>query len=204
MLEATARDRLRSDERALVGDMRRGAERLATLVDNLLTYNRLEAGVVEMRREPLDLRVVVIEAISEIHPLLREKGQEIETNLVRPLPIEGDTRRLGQVIVNLLSNAHAHTRRGTRITIAGWVEDQDVMLAVSDDGPGIPATEREAIFRRFHRLSASGSGTGLGLAICKAIVDLHDGRIWVESESGRGATFRIAMPLREEGKELSE
>ncbi|MBA2278663.1 MAG: HAMP domain-containing histidine kinase [Chloroflexia bacterium] len=131
-------------------------------------------------------------AVASVLPLIREKGQALVVDLPEPLPVAGDPRRLEQVVVNLLANAHRHTPTSTRIAISGGVRSGDVVLSVSDDGPGIPADELEAIFERYHRLA--GTGSGLGLAIARGIVELHGGRIWAESETGRGTTIHIVLP----------
>lgn len=199
MLDTSAHDRLRPDERALVDNARRNVERLGMQVDDLLAYNQLEAGTLRPEREPLDLRSVVMGAVSAVQPIIREKGQVLELDLPGALPTEGDPRRLEQAVVNLLSNAHRHTPSGTRVAIHGRAGGDEVLLCVSDDGPGIPAGEQETIFRRFYRLRPGDGGSGLGLAIARAIVELHGGRIWAESQPGKGATFCVALPRRRHG-----
>ena len=199
MLDTSARERLRPDERALVDNVRRNVERLAGQIDDLLAYNQLEAGTLHPEREPLDLRAVVAEAISAVQPLTSEKGQTLEVDLPGPLPTLGDPRRLEQAVVNLLSNAHRHTPSGTRVAISGHVQGDEVLLSVDDDGPGLPAREQETIFRRSYRLRPEGGGSGLGLTIARAIVELHGGRIRAESRPGEGATFRVALPRRRDG-----
>ena len=193
LLQTSAVDRHQPDERAMVDNARRNIERLSLLIDDLLTHNQLEAGTLRLDRAPLDLRAVVTAAIAAVHPLIREKGQLLEMDLPEPLPTEGDPRRLEQVVVTLLANAHHHTPPGTRITLSGRITGSDVVLVLRDNGPGIPSEELEAIFRRFHRLTSAGGGSGLGLAIAQRIVSLHGGRIWVESRLGAGATFYIAL-----------
>jgi signal transduction histidine kinase len=196
MLETSAADRLEAGERELLGNARRNIERLGRFIDDLLTVNQLDAGALELDREPLDLRAVATDAMSAVHPLIREKRQTLEVDLPDALPTAGDARRLEQVVVNLLANAHQHTPAGTRITISGR-SDGEVVLSVSDDGPGIPVGEQDTIFRRFYRLPTSGGGSGLGLEIARSIVELHGGRLWVESAPGRGATFHVALPRHE-------
>ncbi len=129
-----------------------------------------------------------------VHPLLREKGQSLEVDLPEPLPCLGDMRRLEQVVINLLANAHRHTPTDSRIAIAGEAGAGAAQLTVSDNGPGIPDEEREAIFQRFHRLSVAGEGSGLGLAIARRIVELHGGQMDAESAPGRGASFHLTLP----------
>ncbi len=199
LLRTSASGRLRADERDLLDNARRNTERLGMLIDDLLAYNQLEAGTLRLDREPLDLRAVVTEAMSSVHPLIQEKGQVLEADLPEPLPCEGDPRRLEQVVVNVLANAHQHTPEDARIGISGRVSGNGVLLSVSDDGPGIPQGELETVFHRFHRLGPARGGSGLGLAIAKGIVELHGGRIWAENRPGTGATFHVVLPRAEEG-----
>jgi two-component system, OmpR family, sensor histidine kinase KdpD len=194
MLETSAADRLRIDEQQLLGNIRRNIARLSSLIDDLLAYNQLQAGALHLDRVLLDLRTVVADALPAVQPLIRTKGQILQVDLPLPLPHVGDTRRLGQVLINLLCNAHQHTPPGTHITITGHIDNGEICLVVCDDGPGIPECEREAIFERFYRLSAAGSGSGLGLAIARGLVELHSGRIWVEQTNERGSMFCIALP----------
>ncbi len=196
LVRTSATDRLRSDERELVDNVRRNIERLRMHIDDLLTYNQLETDTLRLERKSLDLRAVVVGAVPAVQPLVREKGQILEVDLPEMLPTEGDPLRLEQVVVNLLENAHLYTPTGTRIVIHGRSTGDEVLLSVSDDGPGLPAEEREAIFGRFHRLSSAERGSGLGLAIARDIVELHGGRIWAEGRAAIGTTFHLALPRR--------
>jgi signal transduction histidine kinase len=197
MLETGIGDHLLPDERGLLEDARLNVERLGLLIDGLLAYNQLEAGTLRLERQSLDLRAIALGAVPAVHVLIRQKGQELEVDLSEPLPTEGDPRRLEQVVVNLLANAHRHTSSGTRIRISGRRADGEVLLSVSDNGPGIPTAELEAVFERYHRTGSVEAGLGLGLTIAKGIVELHGGRIWAEGEPGRGATFHVALPRHE-------
>ncbi len=199
MLEMGVADLLPPDERDLLGDARRNIERLGLLIDDLLAINQLESGTLPVERVPLDLRTSAADAVSTVQPLIREKGQRLEVDLPEPLPVVGDPRRLEQVVVDLLANAHRHTPTGTCIAISGRVQSGDVVLSVRDTGPGIPVGELEAIFERYHRIG--GAGSGLGLAIARGIVELHGGRIWAESEPGEGATIYVALPRHGTGEE---
>ncbi len=199
ILLTSASERLRPDERDLLSNARRSTERLDMLIGDLLAYNQLEAGTLRLDREPLDLRAVVTEAMSAVHPLVQEKRQILEIDLPEPLPGEGDPRRLEQVVVNVLANAQMHTPEGTRISISGRVTGGEVSLSVGDNGPGIPQGELEAVFRRFHHLGSARGGSGLGLAIARGLVELHGGRIWAESRPGAGVTFHISLPSAKNG-----
>lgn len=194
LLEEAVRERLRADEQRMWSNARRNVERLGLLIDDLLTLNQIQAGVLHLDREPLDLRTIVTDMLSSVFPLLRMKGQVLDVDLPEPLLVTADARRMEQVIVNLLANANLHTPPGTNIAIAACVHEHAIQLSVSDTGPGIPAAELDAIFERFHRLPSGDKGSGLGLAIAKAIIELHGGRIWAESEPGHGTSFHITLP----------
>lgn len=194
LLDASAGERLAPDERSLLSTGRRNIDHLGMLIDDLLAYNQLEAGALQLERVPLDLRVVVTDAMATVHPLLREKGQTLEVDLPLPLPVLGDSRRLGQVVINVIANAHQHTPEGTRIAVGAQVDEGVIRLAIHDNGPGIAAQELEAIYGRFYRRGPSDGGSGLGLAIARALVELHGGRIWTESAAGAGTTFTITLP----------
>lgn len=194
LLERSATDRLEPDERNLLDNGRRNIERLTVLIGDLLAYNQLEARALQLEREPLDLRATAIDAMAEVHPLLREKGQTLEVDMPEPLLTVGDPRRLEQVLVDLLANAHHHTPAGTRISLSGRLSGDAVLLDIGDNGPGVPAEELEAIFQRFYRLTPGDGGSGLGLAIARALVELHGGRISAESALGQGTTFHVSLP----------
>ncbi len=199
MLQLSAAEQLPPDQRDLLDTSRRNIEYLTVLIADLLTYNQLAAGTFQLEQEPVDLRAVVTAALSVAQPLLREKEQPLELDLPVPLPCYGDMRRLEMVVINLLANAHRHTPRGTRIAISGQADARETRLTVADDGPGIPSDEHEAIFRRFYRLGATGDGSGLGLAIVRRLVELHGGRIAVESAPGAGARFHLTLPAATAG-----
>ena len=135
----------------------------------------------------------------------RAAEKEIEVELAQPaqigdLPdIAGDRRRLAEILQNLLDNATQYTLPGGRITLSAETRDADVIFTVSDTGIGIPKSDQSRIFERFYRVDAARSreagGTGLGLAIAKHLVEVHGGRIWVESEIGQGSQFHFSVPI---------
>ncbi|MEJ7762647.1 MAG: HAMP domain-containing sensor histidine kinase, partial [Thermomicrobiales bacterium] len=195
LLDASVADRLRAEERELLDSARRNNQHLGLLIDDLLALNQLEAGTLRLDRQLIDLRAIVADAPVTIHSLLENKGQTLEIDLpVTPLTVVGDARRLGQVLVNLLANAHRHTPTGTGVVVSGRATGTEVILTVSDNGPGIAPEDLETVFRRFHRLAAHGEGSGLGLTIVRELIELHGGRIWAESTPGQGSVFHVALP----------
>jgi signal transduction histidine kinase len=129
-----------------------------------------------------------------------EKDIRVYVSQSKELPdIAGDRRRLAEVLQNLLDNATQYTLAGGRITLSAEVRDADVIFTVSDTGIGIPKADQSRIFERFYRVDAARSreagGTGLGLAIAKHLVEVHGGRIWVDSEIGQGSQFNFSVPI---------
>lgn len=194
LLDESAHERLRPEERRLVENARRNVDRLASYIGDLLALNQLEAGVLQIDPEPLDLREVVAAALPAVQPLIAQKAQQLTVSLPVPLPVDGDRRRLEQVVVNLLANAHEHTPAGTSITIRGQTTLETTTLVIADTGPGIPAAAHERLFEPFQQLDQRGGGSGLGLAIARGVVKLHHGQIRIVSERGAGTTLRLSFP----------
>ncbi|MEA3459102.1 MAG: ATP-binding protein [Chloroflexota bacterium] len=172
-------------------------DRLETLVTELLDITRLETGQLTLSLQPTDLRVIVRRAVEVLSPLFDEKEQTIGLDLPSEISsVAVDRRRIEQVLTNLLSNANKFTPRGGHIEVALAEGDGFLEVAVSDNGPGIPPSERECIFEKFYVGSnAQGrGGVGLGLYIARQLVELHGGHIWVESTLGKGSTFRFTLP----------
>jgi len=177
--------------------------RLEALVTDLLESTRLEAGQVTLAPQPTDLRRIVERTVAAIAPLMKQKDQHLETVLPEePAPAEVDRRRIEQALTNLLANAHKFTPKGGHIRATLERKDGELVVGVSDDGPGIPHEQQAHLFQRFHVIpDGTGKvGLGLGLYIARQFVELHGGRVWVESEPGRGSTFFVAVPaLKGEG-----
>ena len=171
--------------------------RLVDLVNDLLDVARIEAGQVEIHPRATDLVEAVREVTTLIEPRIVDKGQELELQLPRLLPLAlADPARLRQVITNLITNAHVYTPPGGQITVRLDAEENTIVLRVSDTGQGMAPEELEHVFDRFYR-GADGRtapGTGLGLSIVKSLVDLHGGSIEVESEVGKGSLFVVRIP----------
>lgn len=199
MLESSMHDRLLADEREVLEATRRNSERLGMLIDDLLAFNQLEAGTLQLEREPLDLRDIIGAAIATLAPLISGKEQVLVLDLPESLLLRGDLRRLEHVVVNLVAYAHRHAPPKSRITVSGRHTETDVRISVSDDGPGIPAAELPSMFLRFHHVTAAEGGSGLGLAIARAIVERYGGRVWAESQLRQGTTFWLALPKAMKG-----
>ncbi len=185
----------------LLRNIQRNVERLSALVSELLDMARLQSGRVELHREEVDLRDVVRESVDTIRPLAESKGISLDMRLpALRMAASADKGRLGQALLNLLTNATEYTPADGCITVSAHADDGHAILTVRDTGPGIPATEQSQIFERFYRGSAAGgarrAGLGLGLPIAKALVDLHGGSIWVESKVGEGTAFHISLPRK--------
>jgi len=194
LLDASLDTRLQPDERRLIANARRNVARLDGVIGDLLALNQIEAGVLPLDPEPLDLREVVAAALPAVQPLIAQKDQQLTVELPTPLPVDGDQRRLEQVVVNLLGNAHEHTPAGTVIRITGQTTLERATLIVADSGPGIEVAAHDHLFKSFWQLDRSTGGSGLGLAIVKGVVDLHGGQIRLVSEPGAGTTVRVSFP----------
>ncbi|MBJ6761684.1 PAS domain-containing protein [Myxococcaceae bacterium JPH2] len=173
--------------------------RLASLVNDLLDASLVGAGRLEMQRGPVPLQDVVREVTSDF----RDASERHVVTYEAPseeLIVQGDRGRLTQVLSNLVENAIKYSPLGGAVRITLTREGTAAVLSVTDSGIGIPTEEQARLFNRFfraHNSPVSGfGGLGLGLYICRDIVERHGGRIWVESELGRGSTFRVSLPVR--------
>jgi two-component system phosphate regulon sensor histidine kinase PhoR len=184
--------------RRFVGRILEQCRRLGELLDDLLTLSRLEGREPIRSLDEVDLRDLASEAIELVTP--RAAAKEIELALEPgPSPeIRGDAEGLLRLLVNLLDNAIKYNRPGGRVTVALDQSAGEVALTVTDTGIGIPPSHLPRIFERFYRVDSGRTreegGTGLGLAIVKHVAQVHGGRVEVESESGRGSTFRVRLP----------
>jgi len=177
----------------------RHAERLRLLVDGTLQLSRLDAAAGRLHRESIDLAELVESAVEAHAPEAERKGQQVTLELAADLPLlEGDGQLLVQAVGNLIGNAVRYTPEGGRITVRARVAEGEAILEVADTGPGISPDEQTQIFDRFFRgRSAEGErqGAGLGLSIVRRVAAAHGGRLELESDLGRGSTFRLSIPL---------
>lgn len=176
------------------------SERLTRLINEVLDLAKLESGRINWQIEQVDFQVLIRDAINATSQLFREKAVCLEEVLGDgPVVVAGDYDRLTQVIINLLSNAVKFCpEKIGRVIIRLLNEYDHVRFEIQDNGPGIPHEQQRLIFEKFHQVSdqvaGKPKGTGLGLAISERIVERHGGRIWVESEPGQGATFKVDLP----------
>src|SRR5215813_243343 len=183
-----------------IEDVRTCGQQLLRLINDVLDLSKIEAGRMELSLTDYSVQEVVETARTSLRALAEEKGLEFTAEVEPDLPVAyGDGKRIAQCLTNLVGNALKFTKRG-RVSIKACLVGDRVVYSVADTGIGIPADQLDQIFGEFRQVDASISrefgGTGLGLSITKTFVELHGGRIWVESEPGRGSTFSFAVPLR--------
>ena len=174
-------------------------ERLTSLIESILEISRIEAGTFEIVREDVDIAVVIERVITALKPLAGQAGIELKSDIQCELGmLEGDESKIESVITNLVNNAIKFTPGNGGVSISVQCRGDELFIYVSDTGMGIPKESLPKIFERFCRVYHEGKqvqGTGLGLAIVKEIVQMHGGRIGVESEVGKGTTFTVVLPL---------
>jgi signal transduction histidine kinase len=174
-------------------------ERLTRMVNDVLDITKIESGSMEWQMQMLDLAELLHEVARMQEPLAHQQNLAFKYDIDTVLPrVYADRDRLQQVVSNLINNALKFTENGA-ITLTARVVRSEVHIAVSDTGIGVAQTDQERIFGKFQQVGATLTdkprGTGLGLSICREIVEHHEGRIWLESQPGRGSTFTVALPL---------
>ena len=186
--------------RAMVESMLEEADRLASLVDRLLTLSRAETGQTRLSRELIDLQQLIDEAAAHLSVLAEEKGQTFAVVRDATPQALADRLALRQAVINLIDNAIKFTPAGGRIQVRIGETARDAVIDVTDSGPGIPAEASAHIFDRFYRVSDRGgaAGSGLGLSIAKGAVEANGGRLTLERTGPDGSTFRMAVPRQTE------
>jgi len=182
--------------------MSRQVSHLTGLVNDLLDLSRVTRGMVELHCTPLDLRGAIEAALEQTKPLIEERQHALVVEQCeRKLPVEGDSKRLTQVIANVLGNAAKYTDRGGKIRLIAEAENDQAVVRILDSGIGIPVGALDKVFEMFtqvpeHRARSGGGGLGIGLAISRRLMELHGGSITVRSEGlGHGSEFLIRLPL---------
>ncbi len=197
-LDVSLRDgELGMGERSVLESVREDVDRMSRTVDNLLTLARADEGRLELVRTDVELGQALQTAARPLQALAAAKGISLVLT-GESCTTQADSQRLHQALTNLLENAIKFTAPGGKITASSWHDGNDVGVTVTDTGVGISAEARALVFDRFYRAEHSRSrhsgGSGLGLAICYEIATAHGGRIWVQSEEGKGSVFSLALP----------
>jgi PAS domain S-box-containing protein len=184
-----------ADADDLLGRLAANARKLDRIVTGLLDLDRLDRGIVELRRERVDLASLVAGVVKEAGEELLD-AHPVSLDLA-PIQVLADAAKVERIVENLLANAARHTDPGTPIWVRVEPGDRGALLCVDDAGPGIPVEQRESIFRPFERGPGGATyapGSGVGLALVAQIASLHDGQAWVEDRAGGGASFRVLLP----------
>ena len=187
---------------AVLDRVEKSGRHLLGLINDVLDLSKIEAGQLVLSLGDYSFSDVVQAVASAVGSLAAEKRLPLEVDVAPNLPVgRGDERRITQVLLNLVGNAIKFTEAG-EITVRVTASDGAFLTAVADTGPGIREEDRQRIFEEFQQSDSSPTktkgGTGLGLAIAKRIVEMHGGRIWVESTVGKGSTFFFSIPVRAE------
>jgi two-component system, OmpR family, sensor kinase len=192
---ALNRERSATEYRETVEACQRAAQRMRRLTESLLELARLDAGQETLKRLKFDLARTAGDCAELVRPLAATRGITIRCDLA-PVPANGDPERLAQVVTNLLTNAVQYGKANSEVRLSTKSQGSMILLAVSDNGPGISREDLPRVFERFYRADASRSSgqTGLGLAISQAIVKAHNGTIEVSSQPGVGTTFTVVLP----------
>ncbi len=187
-----------SDQHAeFAGIIKQSGNNLLTIISDIMDFSKIEAGQVLPRKKIFSVNKLVTDVKNECFPKALEKGIELKLDLAGDVKIETDSERLRQILINLVSNSIKFTEEGF-VEIGLKITERSVQFSVKDTGIGIPAKYSEKIFERFWQVESSFTrkygGNGLGLAISKSLVELLGGKIWMESESGKGSTFYFSVP----------
>ena len=184
--------------------VRSNTQHLAGLINDLLDLSKIEEGKIELHAERVSLGGLVHEVMETLRPIAAEKLINLVAKLPLPL-VWADRAKVTQVLTNLIGNAIKFTPLHGNVSLSSTIKNDGwVCVSISDTGPGIPMDEREKIFDKFYQIAPNGEpkpkGTGLGLTICKTLVELHGGKIWVESERRNGSIFHFTLPAAIETK----
>lgn len=208
-LEAGVYGPLTPEQSDRVRQITEQGERLRQLVNDLLDLSKMEAGMMRLRREPLDPRTLAEAVIAQLSSVAERAGVALVNRVRHDLPeVFCDGQRVEQVLANLVGNALKFTPHGGSITLSAETADDAVIFQVADTGCGISPEDRARIFDKFVQLHPDKDdrtkGTGLGLAIVKHLVELHGGSVSVESEVGRGSRFHFSLPTASDAAEGQE
>jgi signal transduction histidine kinase len=200
LLEEELQDTADESHRKLMQTIIRNANSLESRLTELLNIVKTGSGKLQLQFEPVDLKSLILGTCMQISPLMHTKGQKLNTELPEFVPIiQADGQRLEQVLLNLMNNATKFTQDGGIITVRVKKQETGLVVEVSDNGMGIPKDQQDRLFKPYSRIQADRQkhpGLGLGLALSKQVIELHGGKIWVDSDAGKGAVFSFFLPKR--------
>ena len=198
LLEIDRQEPLLAGQRHRVGQIREAGEHLLEMIGDLLDLTRIEAGQMPLRLEPVALRDVAQECVSLLSTQADHTGVRIvNETLASALRVRADRTRLKQVLINLISNAIKYNRPAGTVTLRAQAAELGVVFSVADTGVGIAPADQRRLFEPFNRLAHSRSsieGSGIGLSVTRALVELMEGRIEVQSQRGVGSVFSVTLP----------
>ena len=184
--------------RKMAKNILREANTLTQLVQEMRDLSLIESGQMPIRLTPTPLDAVVNAAVEQLYTLAENKAQTVAVHVPPEITVLADAEQMQRALKNILHNAIKFSPSKAQITITATADDNEAIIAVQDNGPGIPQEDLARIFERFFQVDrVRRGGTGLGLAIVRHIVRAHGGRVWAESTEGEGATFYIALALAE-------
>ncbi len=186
-------------------DILSSGKHLLSLINDILDLSKIEAGRMELEAQPFDLPGALDNALTLIRERAARHGLKLQVTVDPRLgEVKGEERKVKQVLLNLLSNAVKFTPEGGKISIAAHLKDGMAEVSVADTGVGIAQEDQEAIFEEFRQVGTDYArkreGTGLGLALARRLVELHGGKLWVQSEPGQGSTFTFTLPVSAHGR----
>ena len=199
---------LNEKQKRFVHHIQTDSEHLLGLINDVLDLSRIEAGGLVVRTEALLLQTAITEAVNAIRPHASGKQVEVRENRIPETRVVADPLRLRQILYNLLSNGVKFTDPGGEVVVTATVDEDFVQITVADTGLGISSDECGRIFDKFYQVGYTTTGvrqgTGLGLTICKQLVETQCGRIWVESEPGKGSRFHFTLPVQSSVTRITE
>jgi len=192
--------KINEKQKSILIDSKESIDRLARLINNLLDISKIEAGKIQLTIESIDMVGLIHRVVSSFGQKAKDKGLELKIGLESErIVIDADSDRMTQVFTNLIGNAMKFTEKGY-VKVSGRCGENEAEFCVEDTGKGISGEDLPKVFSKFQqfsRMHGSGErGTGLGLSIAKGIVEVHKGRMWIESELGKGTKFIFTLPLK--------
>jgi two-component system phosphate regulon sensor histidine kinase PhoR len=180
----------------LAENIQTSSRRLLALVGQIVELGRLRAGRLQLDLQPTDIHEAIAQALEEVRPLADRGGLHLDVAVPDRLPlVAADPERVQQIVVNLLANAVRFTPPGGNVQVGVSLEDREVLVRVADTGVGIPADQVPKIFDPYEQAHQGRGGSGVGLTVVRSLVEAHGGRVWVESDEGRGSRFMFTLPV---------